>query len=711
MSSKVKAVAGNHELTNGIFGDVKKSSSHRYLNREYSWLAFNHRVLQEAIREDNPLIERIRFLGIFSNNLDEFFRVRVANLQRAFAVDQNSKTTLGFDVEETLKGVQDRVLQLQEDYNKAFEQMELDLRKSKIRILNEREYSPEQAEFVSTYFKNQIRTHLVPIMIDGARPFPDLQDGVIYFVVGMEVERSSGWVIEYALIKIPPHLPRFVILPSENEGRNVSFIDDIIRNDLHRIFRLFQPKRVFAHAIKVTRDAEIDMDDDLSRSLMEKISDGLVQRKKGDFVRLIYDREMPEDMLRLVKSKLDLTDSKNVISGSRYHNRKDLMKFPSFGREELTFRHQPPLQHPRLKDKSSLIQQVLKHELLLHFPYHTFGHIVDILREAAIDPHVTQIQINLYRVAQHSKIINALINAAHNGKRVDVIIELAARFDERQNINVSNLLQEAGITVGFGVTGLKVHSKLFLITRKQGSKRQRIAYIGTGNFHEKSAEVFSDFGLLTAEPAIAHEVDEVFSFFNNNYKRLHLKHLIVSPYDSRKRFNQMVRQEMRHAESGVGGRIILKLNNLVDAAMIEVLYAASQSGVKVDLIVRGICSLIPGIPGMSENIRVRSIVGRYLEHGRVLYFANAGNPKFFISSADWMTRNLDRRVEVSVPITDPVLQSQIVQFLEDQMKDNLHARLLDASMSNKMIKGRSSRTATSSQETTYQRYKNELNLT
>lgn len=709
MSGKVKAVKGNRELTDGIFGDVKKSSSHRYLNREYSWLAFNHRVLQEAIREDNPLIERIRFLGIFSNNLDEFFRVRVANLQRAFAVDQNSKTTLGFDVEETLKGVQDRVLQLQEDYNRAFEQMERDLRKSKIRILDEREYSPEQAEFVSTYFKNQIRTHLVPIMIDEARPFPDLQDGVLYFVVGMEVERSSGWVIEYALIKIPPHLPRFVILPSENEERNVSFIDDIIRNDLHRIFRLFQPKRVFAHAIKVTRDAEIDMDDDLSRSLMEKISDGLVQRKKGDFVRLIYDREMPEEMLRLVKLKLDLTDSKNVISGSRYHNRKDLMKFPSFGRRELTFSQQPPLQHPRLKDKSSLIQQVLKHELLLHFPYHTFGHIVDILREAAIDPNVTKIQINLYRVAQHSKIINALINAAHNGKKVDVIIELAARFDERQNINVSNLLQEAGITVGFGVTGLKVHSKLFLITREQGSKRQRIAYIGTGNFHEKSAEVFSDFGLLTAEPAIAHEVDEVFSFFNNNYKRLHLKHLIVSPYDSRKRFNQLVRQEMRHAESGEGGRIILKLNNLVDAAMIEVLYAASQSGVKVDLIVRGICSLIPGIPGMSDNIRVRSIVGRYLEHGRVLYFANAGSPKFFISSADWMTRNLDRRVEVSVPITDPVLQSQIVQFLEDQMKDNLHARVLDATMSNKMIKGRSSRTGISSQETTYQRYKKQAN--
>lgn len=680
-------------------------NTHRYLNRELSWLSFNHRVLQEAAREDNPLIERVRFLGIFSNNLDEFFRVRVANLQRAMAVDPTSKTTLGFGVKETIKAVSNRVLELQDEYNRTFQAVEQALDESQIRILNESEFSEEHRAFVSNYFKTQIRTHLVPIMIEDHRPFPDLKDGVLYFVVGMEVERTHGITTEYALIQIPPHLPRFVILPADQGERNVAFIDDVIRNDLHRIFRLFQPEKVYAHTIKVTRDAEIDMDDDLSRSLMEKMSDGLDQRKHGDFVRLIYDREMPDDMLCLVKKKLSLEQSKNVISGSRYHNRKDLMKFPGFGREDLVFPRQEPLQHPKLRGKSSLIQQVLKSELLLHFPYHTFGHVVDLLREAAIDPYVEAIQINLYRVASHSKIINALINAAHNGKRVDVVIELAARFDERQNIKVSNMLQEAGIAVGFGVSGLKVHSKLCLITRNEGNVTQRIAYIGTGNFHEKTADVFSDFGYLTAKPAMAQEVAQLFSFFANNYERPQFKHLVVSPYATRKKFTQLVREEMRHAEAGTGGRMILKLNNLVDAAMIEVLYAASNAGVKVDLIVRGICSLIPGVPGMSENIRVRSVVGRYLEHARVLYFENAGRPRFYISSADWMTRNLDRRVEVSVPIYDPILQSQLVEFLASQLKDSARSRTLEANMKNDLINPRKNQLPWDSQKETYQRYK------
>ena len=687
-----------------VYLDVAKSTdpSDRFINRELSWLAFNHRVLQEASRPDNPLIERVRFLGIFSNNMDEFFRVRVANLQRALLVEHRAKTTLGFDVKSTLNAVSKRVVELQGEYNRMFEEVEMQLGLEGIKILDESEFSSEQREFTTNFFKQQIRTHLVPIMITEDRPFPDLKDGVIYFVVGLKSDEEAR--MNYALIQIPPHLPRFVILPSEQGFRNVAFIDDVIRQELKRIFRLFQPDEVIAHAIKVTRDAEIDMDDDLKGSLMEKMSEGIAQRKKGDFVRMLYDREMPLSMLELVKDKLDLADSENIIPASRYHNRKDLMKFPNFGRDDLVFPQQPPLQHHRFRHKSSLIAEVLKRDVMLHFPYDHFGQLVDFMREAAIDPLVEEIHINLYRVAHNSKIINALVNAAYNGKKVHAVIELAARFDEKQNIRVSNQLQEAGIRVEFGVPGLKVHSKLFLVNRRVDGKRQRIAYVGTGNFHEDSAKVFCDFGLFTADPDITKDVASLFSFFSNNYERPVFKQLIVSPYSTRRKFTQLVRREMEAVERGRRGHLILKLNNLVDEQMIELLYQASRAGVKIDLIVRGICSLIPGVSGMSENIKVRSIVGRYLEHARVLYFANDGKPEYYISSADWMTRNLDRRVEVSVPIKDPILTSQLAVHLEEELKDNVRARRIGKDMKNDFESGRSKKQRLDSQVSCYARY-------
>ncbi len=679
----------------------------RYINRELSWLAFNHRVLQEAERDDNPLVERVRFLGIFSNNMDEFFRVRVANLQRALLVDEKSTTTLGFGVRETLSQVGQRVLELQSQYNEAYETVLDAMREAKIHILNEEEYSDAQREFATNYFKQRIRAHLVPIMISEERPFPDLKDGVVYFVVALTVDGSRGLETQYALIQLPQHLPRFVILPSAGDGHNVTFIDDVIRNELGRVFSLFRPVEVVAHTIKVTRDAEIDMDDDLATSLMDKMSAGIAARKKGDFVRVIHDRAMPEAMLEVVKQKLELGASDNLIAGSRYHNRKDLISFPDFGREDAVFQRRKRVQHPLLKGKSSLIQQVLRKDILLNYPYHDFGHVVDLMREAAIDPAVESIHINLYRVAYNSRIINALVNAAHNGKKVVAVIELYARFDEKNNIRVSNVLQEAGIQVGFGVTGLKVHSKLFLITRRQGVTTNRLAYIGTGNFHEQRAKVFCDFGYLTSEASITQEVADLFSFFAHNYERPRFKHLVVSPYTTRTRFAQLVRQEIKHVKAGRKGRIILKLNNLVDAAMIELLYGASQAGVKVDLIVRGICSLKPGVEGLSENIRARSIVGRDLEHGRVLYFANDGDPLYFLSSADWMGRNLDRRVEVSVPIRDPQLQAQVGAMLELQLKDNVRARKLDVQLRNKFVAGRSKRVKLDCQQALYERYLNE----
>lgn len=667
-------------------------------------MAFNHRVLQEAVRTDNPLIERVRFLGIFSNNMDEFFRVRVANLQRAMLVDESSTTTLGFGVQSTLQAVTNRVVELQGEYNQAYERVEQALEEEGIRILNEEQFSEEQEDFVANYFKQQIRPHLVPIMITEGRPFPDLKDGVLYFMVGLETQHGSKVTKEYALVQIPPHRPRFVILPSPQGNRSVAFVDDVIRKELHKIFQLFQPDRLYAHAIKVTRDAEIDMDDDLSMSLMDKMADGVSQRKNGDFVRMIYDREMPAAMLDLVMNKLDLGESENIISGTRYHNRKDLMKFPDFGRSDLVFPKRKAHKHKYFQGKSSMLNQVVKRDVLLHFPYHNFGQVVDALREAAIDPTVERICINLYRVAHNSKIINALVNAAYNGKKVQVVIELAARFDERHNIKISNVLQEAGIQVEFGVTGLKVHSKMFLIDRQVEGKRQRIAYIGTGNFHEEMARVFSDFGLFTANADLTDEVAKLFSFFSNNYERPDFEKLVVSPYQTRSTFLELLDRETEHAQQGRTARVILKLNNLVDAEMIEALYAASQSGVRIDLIVRGICSLIPGVKGMSENIKVRSLLGRYLEHARVLYFENNGSPTYFLSSADWMKRNLDHRVEVSVPIEDIQLQSVLAQYLDDQLKDNVHARKVDVHFSNAFIAPKKGGKTVDASELTHQVY-------
>lgn len=665
----------------------KKKASELFINRELSWLSFNHRVLQEAASPDVPLIERMRFLGIFSNNLDEFFRVRVANLRRALLVGKRMTTTLGFDVAETLERVSEKVVELQYAYNQVFEECEAALKAAGIHFLDEHGLSPEQVAFAAKFFDSVVRPTLVPVMVGGGVPFPELKDGALYLSVGLKLVDDAGQTrTRFAIIEVPNHLPRFLELPATESGECVMFIDDVIRLQLGRIFALFQPEQLYAHAIKVTRDAEIDMDDDLSRSLMEKMSRGIARRKKGDYVRFLYDARMPAEMLDYIKRKLKLGKQEDVlIAGSRYHNRRDLMDFPDFGQTDLVFERRRPKPHTRLRHRTSLLDQILRRDILLHYPFQRFAYVVDILREAAMDPRVESIRINLYRVAANSQIINALVNAARNGKAVQVVIELAARFDEKHNIQVSNVLQEAGAQVEFGVPGLKVHSKLFLITRRQGRQRDHIAHIGTGNFHEKTANVYGDLALLTSDPGITGEIERLFSFFSNNYERPIFRHLIVSPYSTRRKFSKLIDREIGHAQAGREAWIILKLNNLVDAAMIEKLYEASRAGVRIQLIIRGICSLIPGVNGMSENIEVRSIVGRYLEHARLLVFGNHGQPDYFISSADWMTRNLDRRVEVSVPIRDPQLQSECAAYLDLQLRDNTKTRIIDADMENHFV--------------------------
>ncbi|MEY5043101.1 MAG: hypothetical protein RJA19_328 [Bacteroidota bacterium] len=681
----------------------------KFINRELSWLTFNHRVLQEAASERVPLIERMRFLGIFSNNLDEFFRVRVANLQRAALVGKHPTTTLGFDVRETLARVAQRVVALQTENNRIFQELIGLLEQEGIHFLREDELDAEQQAFARRHFIERIRPSLVPIMVGGGVPFPDLIDGTLYLAVGLDLEDADGLHTRYAVIEVPTHLPRFIVLPSRGEEQYVMFIEDVIRLELRRIFALFNPVGLRAHAIKVTRDAEIDVDDDLTRSLMEKLARGVAKRKQGDYVRFLYDAEMPREMISYIKRKLKLGDTENVIPGSRYHNRKDLMGFPDFGRKDLIFVPQPPVLHPDFAGRTSLLAAIRDRDILLHLPYHDFSQIVDILREAAIDPGVTHIRINLYRVASQSQIINALVNAARNGKHVQVVIELAARFDERHNIQVSKVLQEAGAHVEFGVAGLKVHAKLFLITRKRGRTLEQFAHIGTGNFHERNGRIYTDHALLTSDPALTAEVERLFSFFSHNYERPLFRHLIVSPHSSRRQFNQMIDREIQLAQTGQEGWMHLKINNLVDAAMIEKLYDASRAGVRIQLLVRGICSLIPGVPGMSEHIEVRSLVGRYLEHGRVLIFGNNGAPLYYLSSSDWMTRNLDRRVEVTVPVREERLKKELMEQFMLQWNDPYQTRIIDATCDNRRIPQRDGLPAEDAQTRIYQRVVAQLN--
>ena len=659
------------------------AAEEEFFNRELSWLSFNERVLQEAEDETMPLIERMRFLGIFSNNLDEFFRVRVAALQRIALIGKRTTTTLGFGVDETLDAIRARVIELQARFNATFAHVEAKLGEEGIDLVREDQLDEEQWAFVRGYFDSKVRPHLVPILISDVG-VPELKDGAIYHAIILQGDVSKR--ARFALLELPDHLDRFLVLPEKDGRQGIVFLDDVVRVGLPRLFSTFQAESVEAYAIKVTRDAEIDMDDDLTKSLLEKMKKGIARRRHGDYVRFLYDASMPDNLRKFLIKKLKVVDEASIIAGGRYHNRKDLMDFPELGPSGLVYRKMKPLPHRHFKDKPSLFDQIAKRDILLHYPYHDFTQLTDFLREAAIDPKVTAIRVNLYRVAKNSHIINALMSAALNGKHVQVVIELQARFDERNNIKVTRSLQEAGIQVIFGVAGLKTHSKLILVTRREGRAERKYAHVGTGNFNEASAKVFSDLSLLTADHRIAGEVDRLFQFFEHNYQRGVFRHLIVSPYSTRRRFSQMIDREIREAKAGRKAWMLLKCNTLTDAGMIRKLYEASQAGVDVTLIVRGACALRAGVKGLSDNIEAYSVVGRYLEHARVIVFGAGGKPEFYISSADWMTRNLDRRIEVSAPIYDEQLQAEITAMLELQLKDNVKRRTLDKKQRNRYVK-------------------------
>jgi polyphosphate kinase len=658
--------------------------SKAYIPKEVSWLSFNERVLQEAENREVPLMERFNFLGIYSNNLDEYFRVRVATLKRLSLFGNKSKNFLGYNPKETLKSVQEIVLEQNERFEKTYSDLLKELKKLDIHIINEQQLNPEQAEFVRNYFHKEVRNRLMPLMMTKDGRLPNLTDDAIYFAILIRnTVTDKKW---HSLLEIPADvLPRFIKLPGKDGAKYIIFLDDVIRVGLRELFFIFPFDELEAYTIKLTKDAELDIADDISESYIDKLSKSLQQRKKGTPVRFVYDRNIPQNLLKILTKKLNLGPDDVMIPGDRYHNFKDFMNFIHLD-ENLYYKQLPPIYHRDIQHGKSILSVIKKKDLLFYFPYHPFDHFIDLLREASIDPNVTSIHITLYRLARNSSVINALMNAARNGKSVTTVVELQARFDEEANILWGNKLLDEGVKVIYGVPGLKVHSKLCLITRVKNDVTQRFAAVGTGNFNEDTARVYTDHLLLTSDKKITNEVLKAFNFFIANYRKDKFYHLLVSPFGLRNKLLMLIENETRSARAGREAYISIKINNLTDEEIIGRLYKAGKAGVKIRLIVRGMLSLIPGVKGFSENIKAIGIVDRFLEHSRFMIFCNGGDELIYITSADIMPRNLDRRIEVSCPVFDPAIKKEITDVFEIQWNDNVKARIFDEKQSNKHVR-------------------------
>ncbi|NTW25084.1 MAG: polyphosphate kinase 1 [Lentimicrobium sp.] len=648
----------------------------KFVNRELSWLEFNGRVLQEAADETTPLIERVKFLGIFSNNLDEFFRVRVATLNRLLDYDKRSVDNLNANPRRTIKEINRIDAEQQREFARIFRKLVRALAGEGIHIINEKDLSAEHGAYIRGFFNNYVRSQLFPIMMGNLKS-SSLVDKSIYLAIKLSGKSSPGDE-QFAVIRVPAGpLSRFVILPSTNEQKYIILLDDVIRYCLDDIFSIFGYDKFEAYTFKFTRDAELDIDNDVSKSFLEIMTESLKQRKLGAPVRFIFDKNMPGKLLGMLKQKLDINESDTMSKSGRYHNFKDFMSFPEVGRHDLLFEPTLPLEHRRIPKKESILSVVRERDIMLHYPYQSFRYIIDLLREASIDPQVRSIKMTLYRVARDSNVINALINAARNGKSVTVFMELQARFDEEANIYWAGKMQEEGIKLIQGIPGFKVHCKLLLIRRKESDRNVYYANIGTGNFNEQTARVYADDSLLTSNPQITADVNSVFQLFESKYNPPKFNSLIVAPFHMRNFFIRLINSEIKNAKAGKEAWCILKLNNLVDDKIIKKLYQAGQSGVKVRIICRGTCTMIPGLKDFSENIEVISIVDKFLEHSRVLVFKNGGDEKYFISSADWMVRNLDNRIEVACPVIDIGIQQELKTMLLIQLKDNAKARIVN----------------------------------
>ena len=658
-------------------------ANEKFINREISWLSFNERVLQEAEDPNTPLFERIRFIGIFSNNLDEFFRVRVATVRRMVDFGKDEENLLG---NLTPKELYDKILEIvgeqQDKVQQILKNILYELNQNNIFLINEKELNHNQGVFVKKYFYEMVLPNLVPIMLSKKNKFPYLRDRSVYLAVKLK-KKDDPSDFAYSLIRIPGRsVSRFLVLPKEQKKTFIMLLDDVIRFCFDDLFFYFDYDDYEAYTIKITRDAELDIDDDISKSFVEKMSSSLKRRKKGKLVRLIYDRDIPGDLLDFILKKMKLDNEENAVAGGKYHNHKDFMDFPEVGKKRHYYTKLPPFRHKDLPPHTSILRILRKKDVMLHFPYHTFNHLIDFLREAAIDPQVKEIGITIYRVAPSSRIVNALLNAVRNGKTVTVVIELQARFDEEANIMWSNKLQEEGAYVINGIPGMKVHSKLAWVKRREENADRNYAFIATGNFNEQTARVYADDGLLTADPRLADEVELIFDFFKQNYRHNTYNHLIVSPFFMRDVFLQHIDREIQLAKEGKEAWMILKMNSLIDIGMMTKLYKAARAGVKMDLIVRGIFGLSLDKKHLKANVNAISIVDKYLEHSRVFVFNNGGDEKVYISSADWMPRNLNRRIEVACPIYDEEIKKEIKQMLRIQLADNTKARILDPLLQN-----------------------------
>jgi polyphosphate kinase len=649
------------------------------INRELSWLSFNERVLQESMDPTVPLTERMRFLGIYSNNMDEFFRVRVANLKRLSVLKKQKVEGFNGDAEELYKEIRKVVMKQQLKFEDAFTLIQTEFEKDQIFMINEQEVNKDQLLILKNYYNEHLKHVVFPIILDKKNPLPKLRDYAIYLAVKIVENKNKT---RFALIQIPGEYSRFFQLKGEKRIDYI-LIDDIIRLQLKEIFSIFEPVEISAYTFKFTRDAELDLDDDLSLSFFEKIEKSLKQRRKGDPVRFVYDSKMPKDLLNFLLKSLDLTIGNNTIPGGRYHNFKDFMSFPDFGMAKYRFQAQPPQAHPAFSKGKSHMDVVLEKDVLLHFPYQKFDHVVDLLREAALDPRVKDIKINIYRVAKNSEVMNALLASVFNGKQVTVIFELQARFDEENNLWWSNRLKEFGANVIYGVPNLKVHSKLLQIRRVKDGKDQFITYVGTGNFNEKTATIYSDLAVLSSERELSLEVSKIFKLLENNLERNIFRNLLVSPFNTRRKLFTLIDKEIAHAKSKKPAKIKIKINNLTDVKMIDKLYAAGKAGVKIELIVRGICCLKPGVKGLSENITAISLVDRYLEHARFFIFENNGDPVHIITSADWMERNLDQRIEVGMTVKDTAIKAELDRIFDFQWRGSVKARNISADLKNR----------------------------
>ena len=681
-----------------------------YVERDISWMYFNHRILQEAEKEYVPLIERLSFLGIYSNNLDEFFRVRVASLNRMLDRKLDKDTEL--QIKKTLKTINKLNESYSKEYTEAVDNVFSELEVHKIRLVSETGLNDEQKEFLTQFFYDKLNGSVNPIWLSEIDDLSVLEDNRIYLIVEKREVREGEDKPEgkksgkkddkgkkkYAVVKVPDRVfGRWVKIPSSDGFDNIMYLDDVVRFCLPLVFIGFKESIYCAYSFKFTKDAEMEMDNDADFGTMEKIALGVSSRKKGEAVRVIFDREMPKEMQKKLRERLDTKELDTSLAGGRYQNHKDLMSFPDCGHKELKYEKWTPIMKPEFLSNESILDQIREKDRFIHVPYHSFNGYIRVLREAATKPEVKAIKTTLYRLAKDSKVVKALITAARNGKKVTAVVELMARFDEESNIKWSKRMQEEGVNVIFGVEGLKIHSKLLYIESKKGN----IACVGTGNFHEGNAKIYTDYLMMTARPKIVNEVAKVFDFIDRPFSPFRFNELLVSPNSMKSRILRMLDTEIRNANEGKEAWVKIKINHITDTDMVAKLYQASKAGVKIDLVIRGNCSLVPGFKGLSDNIHCVGIIDRYLEHSRILIFANGGKPRYFLGSADWMPRNLLNRIEVMTPVYDEELQADLLRTVAYGMRDTTNGRVVDGKGTNAFVEGPNFR----SQEELYKNYK------